>query len=57
MNAEQQAAAGCPPEMVRLSIGLETYTDILEDIDQALTNVLIRSRCSGSGHVETRRRA
>ena len=39
MNAEQQAAAGCPPEMVRLSIGLETIDDILEDIDQALTNV------------------
>ena len=39
MNAEQQAAAGVPPEMVRLSIGLETYTDILEDIDQALATV------------------
>ena len=38
-RAEQQAAAGCPPEMVRLSIGLETIDDILEDIDQALTNV------------------
>ena len=39
MNAEQQAAAGVPPEMVRLSVGLETYTDILEDIDQALATV------------------
>jgi len=39
MNAEQQSAAGVPPEMVRLSVGLETYTDILEDIDQALATV------------------
>ena len=36
MNPEQQAAAGAPPDMVRLSIGLETAEDIIADIDQAL---------------------
>jgi len=39
MNAEQQVAAGCAPEMVRLSIGIETCDDIIADLDQALTNV------------------
>ena len=36
MSPEQQVAAGAPPDMVRLSIGLETAEDILADIDQAL---------------------
>jgi O-acetylhomoserine (thiol)-lyase len=36
MNEEQQIAAGVGPDMVRLSIGLETLEDILWDIDQAL---------------------
>jgi O-acetylhomoserine (thiol)-lyase len=36
LNAEQQLAAGIPPEMVRLSVGIEHIDDILEDLDQAL---------------------
>ncbi|MDX1592976.1 MAG: O-acetylhomoserine aminocarboxypropyltransferase/cysteine synthase family protein [Gammaproteobacteria bacterium] len=36
MNEEQQIAAGVGPDMIRLSIGLETLDDILWDIDQAL---------------------
>ena len=32
----QLAAAGIPPEMVRLSVGIEHIDDILADIDQAL---------------------
>ena len=36
MNEEQQRAGGIPPEMVRLSIGLEHPDDILADLDQAL---------------------
>ncbi len=36
MTEEQQVAAGVGPDMVRLSIGLETLDDILWDIDQAL---------------------
>ncbi|MDA3873257.1 MAG: O-acetylhomoserine aminocarboxypropyltransferase/cysteine synthase [Kiritimatiellae bacterium] len=36
LSAEQQVDAGIPPEMVRLSVGIESIEDILEDIDQAL---------------------
>jgi O-acetylhomoserine (thiol)-lyase len=36
LSAEQQLAAGVPPDMVRLSIGLEHVDDILWDIDAAL---------------------
>ena len=36
LSAEQQLAAGVPPDMVRLSVGLEHIDDILWDIDQAL---------------------
>ena len=36
LNEDEQRAAGVLPEMVRLSVGLETLDDILWDIDQAL---------------------
>jgi len=36
LSAEEQAAAGVTPDMVRLSIGLEDIDDILWDLDQAL---------------------
>ncbi|MFY9513040.1 MAG: O-acetylhomoserine aminocarboxypropyltransferase/cysteine synthase family protein [Rubrivivax sp.] len=36
LDAEQQLAAGVPPDMVRISVGLEHIDDILWDIDQAL---------------------
>lgn len=36
LTAEQQAAGGISPEMVRLSIGIENVDDILADIEQAL---------------------
>lgn len=36
LSAKAQAAAGIPPEMIRLSIGIEHIDDILADIDQAL---------------------
>ncbi|GAB4374312.1 MAG: hypothetical protein Kow00114_36800 [Kiloniellaceae bacterium] len=36
LTPEQQAAAGAGPEVVRLSIGLETVDDIIADLDQAL---------------------
>jgi O-acetylhomoserine (thiol)-lyase len=36
LNAEEQARAGVPPDMVRLSIGLESIGDILWDIERAL---------------------
>ena len=36
LNEDEQRAAGVNPEMIRLSVGLETPDDILWDIDQAL---------------------
>jgi O-acetylhomoserine (thiol)-lyase len=36
LSEEDQVKAGVPPDMVRLSIGLETIDDILWDIDRAL---------------------
>ena len=36
LDADQQLAAGVPPDMVRMSVGLEHVDDILWDIDQAL---------------------
>jgi O-acetylhomoserine (thiol)-lyase len=36
LSDAQQLAAGVPPDMVRLSVGLEHIDDILWDIDQAL---------------------
>ncbi len=36
LNSEQLLAAGIPPELVRLSVGIEHIDDILADIDQAI---------------------
>jgi O-acetylhomoserine (thiol)-lyase len=36
MSPEQQRVAGVLPETIRLSIGIEHSSDIIEDIDQAL---------------------
>jgi len=36
LNEEQQLAGGIPPEMVRLSVGIEHIDDIVADLDQAL---------------------
>ena len=36
LTAEQQAAGGITPELVRLSIGIEHIDDIIEDIDKGL---------------------
>ncbi len=38
LSDEEQLAGGLPPDLVRLSIGLEHVDDILEDLDQALRN-------------------
>ena len=37
LTAEQQAAGGITPELIRLSIGVEHIEDILADLEQALT--------------------
>jgi O-acetylhomoserine (thiol)-lyase len=36
LTDEQRAAAGAGPDVIRLSIGLETVEDIIADLDQAL---------------------
>ena len=36
LSEEQRAAAGAGPEVIRLSIGLETVEDVIADLDQAL---------------------
>ena len=36
LSEQDQVKAGVPPDMVRLSIGLETLADIIWDIEQAL---------------------
>ena len=42
MPPEQQRMAGVLPETIRLSIGIEHSTDIIEDIDQALAQACAR---------------
>jgi O-acetylhomoserine (thiol)-lyase len=36
MSSEEQRKAGVSPEMIRLSIGIEHFDDIMADLDQAL---------------------
>ena len=36
LSKEQQLACGLPPDLVRLSVGIEDIADIIEDINQAL---------------------
>jgi len=36
MSADEQRKAGVLPETIRLSVGIEHVSDIIEDIDQAL---------------------
>ncbi|KAL7529564.1 hypothetical protein ACHAXR_003031, partial [Thalassiosira sp. AJA248-18] len=40
MSEEQLSNAGCPPDMIRLSIGIESIGDITEDLDQALAKAI-----------------
>jgi O-acetylhomoserine (thiol)-lyase len=36
LTRDEQIAAGVPPDLIRLSVGIEDIEDILEDLDQAL---------------------
>jgi O-acetylhomoserine/O-acetylserine sulfhydrylase-like pyridoxal-dependent enzyme len=36
LDEEEQRLAGCPPDMVRLSVGIESIKDIIADLDQAI---------------------
>ena len=42
LSEEQRLAAGAGPEVVRLSIGLETVEDIIADLDQALGKAMAK---------------
>jgi len=39
LTEEQQIAAGAGPDVVRLSIGIETVDDIIADLAQALDQI------------------
>ena len=39
LTAEQLAAAGVSPTLIRLSVGLEDVSDIIADLEQALAQV------------------
>ena len=39
LTAEQQEAAGAGPDVVRLSVGIETLDDIIADLEQALEKI------------------
>lgn len=39
LSEEELKATGLPPELIRLSVGIEHIDDILADLDQALANV------------------
>ena len=39
LTEEQQIAAGAGPEVVRLSVGLETAADLIKDLEQALAKL------------------
>ncbi len=39
MNDEELAAAGVSPDLVRLSVGLESAEDLIADLDQALAQI------------------
>jgi cystathionine gamma-synthase len=40
MSAEQQKAAGFGPDLLRVSVGIESTSDLVEDMTQALDNAL-----------------
>lgn len=39
LNEEEQRASGVTPDMLRLSVGIEDINDILNDIENALSNI------------------
>ena len=46
MTADEAAAAGVTPEMVRLSVGIEHIDDIIADLDQALAANVVPLRAA-----------
>ena len=56
MSAEQQRMAGVLPETIRLSIGIEHVSDIIEDIDQALAQACRRASAARGRGIDRRAR-
>ena len=54
LNAEQQAAAGCPPEMVRLAVGIESPEDLIADLDAALATAISESNIASGTNGKVR---
>ena len=50
LTAEEQAATGVTPELVRLSVGIEDVRDILADVDQALAKSTTNSTNKTNPH-------
>jgi O-acetylhomoserine (thiol)-lyase len=48
LDEEQQRQAGAGPEVIRLSIGIETAADIVADLDQALSSAAGETRASAA---------
>ena len=39
MSDDELSAAGVPSDLVRLSCGIESYRDLISDIEEALKNI------------------
>ena len=39
LTEKQQIAAGAGPDVVRISVGIETVDDIISDLEQALSSI------------------
>ena len=39
MTAKQQLSAGIPPDMIRVSVGIEDVDDLIADFGQALASI------------------
>ena len=44
LSDEQRVAAGAGPDVIRLSVGLETADDLIRDLDQALATAMRKDR-------------
>jgi O-acetylhomoserine (thiol)-lyase len=49
MSPAEQQKAGVSPEMIRLSIGIEHFDDIIADLDQALEKAVATARSTPDG--------
>jgi len=46
LTPDEQYETGVTPDFVRLSIGLETVDDLIEDLDQALKAATLKASAS-----------